>query len=613
MSAEVDDRTLFEWVEGEAHELDAYLAEFPHARARVDEFRSVLAVCKKSANELPRVRPDRVGRYSLLRRIGRGGMGVVYEAEQDAPRRRVAIKLLSDAVFEDPVIRQRLAREAEALGRLAHPNVATVFEYGEGPDGEPYLALELVEGVALDVWAGERRGKWREIAELIEKVARAVQHAHQRGIVHRDIKPSNVLVGPRGEPKVLDFGLARLGDEAPSRSSALTTNGRVFGTLAYMSPEQARGAIEVGPAGDVYALGVMLYEALAGTLPHDLSARSLPEAARVIAEESPRALRRVVPGISRDLDLVCAKALAKEPRHRYASASDLADDLRRHLDGLPVRARRVSLSYHVVRMLRRYALEFAAALLIGLLGLFAVYASASRVNITELQRITGDWYRVAAAFDGLRWDGERPVVEIEGVWYDLLEIEGLRAGYVIGFCQQHAGTEWRRRFREDLLQVLNRLGRWPGDTVELVVADRTTGRVQTLTDVAFTSAKRRLLKSDDGLWYFETCRWTDEQLEVEHDGRRWVLESIDGVPAITLRNDLSKTLGARDCDVDGATLDETFLRTVRRMPHPTVEAVLSDPSTGQRLELTNVVRKLRPRSAGTRPANTANSARPSSP
>lgn len=279
--------------------------------------------------------PRRIGRYAVLREIGRGGMGVVYLAEQLAPRRRVAIKRL--AVTHEPSLRARFVREGELLARLAHPAIAQVIEADVDAEGHPYLVMEYIDGVDLALHAASLSRAAR--IALLAQIADAVEHAHSRGVVHRDLKPSNILVNKSGEPKVLDFGI---GQEL-GISSTLTQTGMLMGTPAYMSPEQAAGVAAADARSDVYALGVIGYELLANRLPLPVSGLTPLEALRVIGQDTPPPLARLDPSLRGDLDTVISTALAREPSLRYASAGALADELRRVLAHEPIRARRPGL------------------------------------------------------------------------------------------------------------------------------------------------------------------------------------------------------------------------------------------------------------------------------
>jgi len=276
-----------------------------------------------------------LGEFLVLHAIGSGGMGVVYAAQQDRPRRTVAIKVLRRG-FRHPDILRRFEREAELLGRLQHQGIAQVFAFHAGDRHVPaHLVMELVTGPPITEFV-QARGLGRAARlTLMIAVCEAVQHAHDRGVVHRDLKPANVLVSEDGQPKVLDFGIARatgLGVQSTLR----TSHGQLLGTLSFMSPEQLRGAAElVDGRSDVYALGVMFYRLMAGRLPFDIGDLPLVEAAqRILNAEVPR-LGALLPELAGPIELIAARAMAPDRAQRYQSAADLAADLRACLEGRP--------------------------------------------------------------------------------------------------------------------------------------------------------------------------------------------------------------------------------------------------------------------------------------
>ncbi len=276
---------------------------------------------------------SRLGRYVIEELLGRGGMGVVYRARDTELGRDVALKVLSAA---GPGLDERFAREGRAAARLQHPNLVRVYDVGEA-SGVRYLAMEHVDGPPLDaVPAPESPAELRARVVLLEKTARALDHAHREGVVHRDVKPANILVDRDGEPRLADFGLARVADE----ERGLTRSRTAIGTPAYMAPEQVKGDLAaVGPRSDVYSLGVILYESLAGRTPFR-GATAVEIFDRILREE-PVPPRRLEPSAPADLETVCLKAMARDPRDRYASAGEFADELARHLVGEPVLARRM--------------------------------------------------------------------------------------------------------------------------------------------------------------------------------------------------------------------------------------------------------------------------------
>jgi hypothetical protein len=304
--------------------------------------------------------------YRIEGELGRGGMGVVYRAVELSLNRPVALKVLLAGEFASASDLARFRAEAEAAAAVQHPHVVRVYAAGQH-DGLPYLALELVPGdsLAARLTAGPLQAE--EAARVVEQIARGVQAAHDRGVLHRDLKPANVLFDDRGEPKVADFGLAKLGD------SGLTASGAVMGTPSYMAPEQARGDGKlVGPAVDVWALGAMLYECLAGRPP--FRGQSAPETLRLVSEADPEPLPRSVP---RDLRTVALKCLEKDPAKRYASAGAMADDLAAWRRGDPLAARPPGLVGRAGRWMRRHPgpVYVAAGALIAAALVVAIYSS----------------------------------------------------------------------------------------------------------------------------------------------------------------------------------------------------------------------------------------------
>jgi WD40 repeat protein len=311
------------------------------------------------APSTPAVDGRAVPGYEILGELGRGGMGVVYKARHLRLDRVVALKMILSGAHAGALELGRFRTEAEAVARLTHPGIVAIYEVGEH-EGRPWFALEFVDGGSLSARCTGTPLPPAEAAVLVEKLADAMAHAHARGVVHRDLKPANVLLTRAGEPKVTDFGLARkLG-----ASDGLTASGAIMGTPSYMAPEQAGGNSKaIGPAADVYALGAVLYELLTGRPP--FRAASLMDTLMQVVSDDPVPPSRLQSRLPRDLETVCLKCLSKDPGRRYATADELADDLRRFRNGEPVRARPVGPAERAVKWVRRRP---ATAALLALLA-----------------------------------------------------------------------------------------------------------------------------------------------------------------------------------------------------------------------------------------------------
>jgi serine/threonine-protein kinase len=328
--------------------------------------------------------PQQVGRYEVLRELGRGGMSVVYEARQARPARLVALKMILAGEYAGADRRARFLAEADAIARLQHPNIVQVHEVGD-LEGVLFFSMELMQGGSLHERLAGAPQPSRQAAALVEALARAIHYAHERGVVHRDLKPANVLLTAEGTPKVADFGLARLEQTEGMQQAGLTASGVIVGTPSYMAPEQAAGkSKEVGPAADIYALGAVLYECLTGRPPFRAET-PLDTLAQVVAEEpvSPRRLNAKVPC---DLETICLKCLHKEPHKRYPTAAEMADDLQRFQQGEPVRARPVALPERCWRWCRRNPALAAVAAAVLLVAL----AAAGGVALWQRQRQQAD-------------------------------------------------------------------------------------------------------------------------------------------------------------------------------------------------------------------------------
>lgn len=310
----------------------------------------------------------RISSYEVLEEIGRGGMGVVYKAQDPRLKRTVALKVILAGGHAGEVELARFQTEAESVARLKHHNFVQIYEVGSD-EGLPFLALEYCAGGSLEERVAASLLSPRDAAELVAKLAEALDHAHRAGVIHRDLKPGNVLFDESGEPKITDFGLAKKVGEDDSRTRTVS----VMGSIGYMSPEQASGRTrEATPAVDVYALGAILYRLLTGKTPFE--GASTVESLQLVINGVPAPIRRLRPSCPRDLETICLKCLEKSSANRYRTAADLADDLRRFLKGEPIAARAATPLEQLTSWARRNPLPTAMA--IGGVFMLAILAGA---------------------------------------------------------------------------------------------------------------------------------------------------------------------------------------------------------------------------------------------
>lgn len=357
--------------------------------------------------------PVFIGHYRILRKLGEGGMGVVYEAEQQRPCRPVALKVVRGGRLVDEYQIKLFQREVRALARLKHPGIAAIYESGVSDDGQHFFAMELVRGVPLlDYVKGHRlvgtlsASGIKQRLELFLKVCDAISYAHQRSVIHRDLKPANILVADdpekqnlddnslsRAEVKILDFGLARITDEGIAAASGLSSAGQIKGTLPYMSPEQLHGEPgETDVRTDVYTLGVILYELLTERFPYELEHATLPQAIRIICEDSanplnqfdqkPTQFGKKSERIDRDVETIVFKAMEKDPARRYQSVTALSEDVARYLANQPIHARPPNPFYQLRKLVARHKLPFLLLAVVFLLLLgFALTMAAQSARI----------------------------------------------------------------------------------------------------------------------------------------------------------------------------------------------------------------------------------------
>ncbi len=359
---------------------DATLAD--HRQTRVSDIDPAYGIPTLTAG-------TQVGKYVIEGILGVGGMGAVYRATQRKPQRRVALKLIRPGVLSTRVI-QRFDLEAEILGRLHHPNIGQIYEAGiDAQTGSPYFAMEFVDGQELLDYARDQNLSVEQRLHLFIKLCDAIIHAHAKGIIHRDLKPGNVIVSREGEPKVLDFGIARATDSDHRQMTLQTNVGQLVGTLSYMSPEQAKGDVQnLDTRSDVYALGVVLFELLTDVLPYELDTKPLHEAIRVILDAKPRRLSEFDQSLRGDMDVIAQRVLEKEKERRYQSVAELRADIMRSLENKPILARPPSPLYLTTKFVRRntrLTLAAACVLLIFVIGGgFAINQWYGRIQARQL-------------------------------------------------------------------------------------------------------------------------------------------------------------------------------------------------------------------------------------
>ncbi|HTG73307.1 MAG TPA: serine/threonine-protein kinase, partial [Terriglobia bacterium] len=440
-----------------------------------------------------------VGRYRIVRIIGEGGMGAVYEAEQELPRRTVALKVIKPGL-SSPQLLRRFEQESQALGRLQHVGIAQIYEAGTADTGfgpQPYFAMEFIRGKTLLEYANERKLSYHDRMNIMAKVSEAVHHAHQRGLIHRDLKPGNILVDEAGQPKILDFGVARATD-GDAQATMQTDVGQLVGTLAYMSPEQVSAdPLELDTRSDVYALGVILYELLAGRMPYTIS-KKLHETIEAIREHDAARLSSVNRNYRGDIETIVAKALEKDKTRRYGSAAELSADIGRYLKDEPIIARPPSAAYQLQKFAQRHTGLVAGIIAAVVVLIAGVVISTWQASVARRERdrarvaeqaarsaetqATNEQNRAVAAEGQARQERDRAVTEQQ------------RADTEAAIARtQRLLTIWQSLARESVRDAAARVD---DDRTALLARQallfhaRTTGQAQYLVELALQQAAR---------------------------------------------------------------------------------------------------------------------------
>src|SRR5215211_8623586 len=420
----------------------------------------------------------RIGNYQILEEIGRGGMGVIYRARQRHSRRIVALKRILSCHADSQDTLMRFRREAQAAAKLDHPNILPIYEVGETHEGLPFFSMKFAGGGSLLEAGPALRGDPRRVITLMAKVARAVQYAHDQGILHRDLKPGNILLDRSGEPLVSDFGLAKWLQPCTD----LTRTPSIFGTPGYIAPEQVNGSAgKLTHSADIYSLGAILFDLLTGRQPF-LGGHALNVIQQATEKPAPK-LRTLAPTLDRDLETICAKCLEREPKARYQSAGELAEDLERWLHGRSIVARPVSPPVHLWRWMRRNPLVAQmAALLLAMAIVVGVMVSkaqtvrpftASGIAVLPFESLTSDkessffayglydgvWSKLAKLAN-LKVINHNSVAKYRGA-HNTQEIgRGLNVAYVLTGQVQRHGTSIR--LNAELIDMRKNARVWAG-------------------------------------------------------------------------------------------------------------------------------------------------------
>jgi eukaryotic-like serine/threonine-protein kinase len=370
-------------------EVDSLLAHQPQAENFIESSAFELGARLLSGSELDTLKGRRIGQYELIDELGHGGMGAVYLAARadDQFKKQVAIKIVRRGL-DTRETRSRFRHERQILASLDHPNIAKLLDGGATDDGLPYLVMDYIEGLPITEYCDKHSLTINQRLNLFRTVCSAVHYAHQRLIIHRDLKPGNILVSSDGTPRLLDFGIAKLIDTT-SEKGLTGTDVRLM-TPEYASPEQVLGH-EVTTVSDVYALGVLLYQLLTGQKPYRITSSRPDAIARAICDQQPERPSEAVDNgklLRGDLDNIVLKAMQKEPERRYTSVEQFSEDIRRHVEGLPVSARKDTLTYRSLKFVRRHRVGVAAAAVVIVTLISAIVATAWQARVAARERDT---------------------------------------------------------------------------------------------------------------------------------------------------------------------------------------------------------------------------------
>ncbi len=428
MTCELTDEEFWSGMDRNAPDLAEHIQTCPQCQARATQLETGIAAITKVSEPPQPPLPEMIGHYRIIRRLGVGGMGIVYEGEQQTPKRLVAVKVVRGGQYIDANRVKLFQREVQTLARLRHASIGAIYEAGRTEDGQHFFAMELVLGMRLNEYVRQANVPRVNRLKLFCRICEAINYAHQRGVIHRDLKPSNILVDVEGNPKILDFGLARITDPEAALATTGTEIGKFMGTLPYMSPEEARGnPDEIDVRTDVYSLGVVLYELLVDRLPYTVSRSAIPEAIRIICEDRPKRPSFYDKTLRGDLDTITFKALEKERGRRYQSALAMAEDIERSLADQPILARPPSIAYSMGKLFRRHRLVavVAAAVILVVVG--------ARSWLEMVQR--KDWVNIINTTDLLELRIAHKTRRLAGQWrasgqYDVAEREYLEAASI---------------------------------------------------------------------------------------------------------------------------------------------------------------------------------------